>query len=40
MGAEVLLQVAENDAQLQLMQIENLLTQGMDMLIFNTIDES
>lgn len=40
MGAEVLLQVAENDGQLQLMQIENLLTQGIDVLIFNTIDES
>lgn len=40
LGVEVLLQVAENDGQLQLMQIENLLTQGMDVLVFNTIDES
>lgn len=40
MGAEVLLQVAENDGQLQVSQIENLLTQGVDVLMFNPIDES
>lgn len=40
LGAEVLLQVAENDGQLQVAQIENLLTQGIDVLVFNPIDES
>lgn len=40
MGAELLLQVANNDGALQVAQIENLLTQGIDVLMFNPIDES
>lgn len=40
MGAELLLQVANNDGALQVSQIENLLTQDIDVLMFNPIDES